>query len=777
MAVVFLGMNFFFSYQTDQKNRLIIQQQDEKKKAEMLAHREEYAARTAKLADLPLVSFENGSGIRDGENVITIAWTDKLPETILVNNKTLSLKSRQSVVRGPVVYGPEDFRTLQIASLPEKGHFDLQLVTLGKQPEVFLGELNDDVFDLLSGFPESNAIALYKDGSDYIPAGFYEARGKSYISLQHIPVLAGFVQEQKNVVTPQHSDQQYFVLENDYQQFVFTNIGGALAEINLPFHTAKNPYSVINEVDADRDIAKDSPANDFFPANAYTTAGGENHPEGKVGGYYPLIRRSIDGQVPLDPQFYAFNIVSDYPEMAELKYTVKEFSEDKIVFEATQSNRRITKTYTIARGHEGAPYVLNLNLKVVGDARGLWLTSGIPDIELISNSSNPIVQYRLMRKGKGEMEKVHLPKPKESVAVSSVHPEWMVTSNGYLGVIMDPLTAIDAGFKVRNVSGTEAPTRLSLINPTYEPYPAAKYPGYELLLPIPSKGGDFNFRIYAGPFEEATLKAVDKFYGAENPKYIECRTFYGWFSFISKPFAKLLFIVMEFFHLITGSWGFSIILLTIFLRILLYPLNAWSFKSMRRMQQLSPQVKAIQDRHKKDPKRAQIEIMTLYREKKVNPFMGCFPILIQLPFLIAMFDLLKSSFQLRGAVFIPGWINNLTAPDVLFSWKTPLFFVGNQFHLLPILLGVVMFFQQRLSISMRKKKDEELTDQERQQKTMGTVMTVVFAVMFYHFPSGLNIYWLSSMLLGILQQWFTNKMLDKKGPEVEIIGSAKKGRK
>nr|MCH9703772.1 membrane protein insertase YidC [Chlamydiota bacterium] len=697
-------------------------------------------------------------------------------DSISVGKRTLYLKSKQSVIRGPVVYGPQSFEELTVASIPERGRFDLQLVTLGKQPEVYLAEINDGVFDLLSGFPQENALVLIKGDRGYIPAGFYESRGKSYISLQHIPVLSELVQKKKERVVT-HQNQQFFVLENPYQQIVFTNIGGAVAEINLPFHSEENPYSVVNSIEADREIGEDSPENDHFPQESYLTPGGQSHPEGHVGGYYPLLRRSIVGDRAIDPQYYALNIVSDYPEMAELNYAVKEFTKDKIVFEATQPNRRITKSYTLIPGADGAPYVLNLELNIAGDARGLWLTSGIPDVEIVSKTSNPIVQYRMLKKGKGSMEKVHLPKVGESVSVGSVHPQWMVNSNGYLGVVLDPLDEIGAGFKVRNVPGKLAPTRLSLINPQHQPYPASKYPGYEMLLPIPSKGGTFNFRIYAGPFEEATLRAVDKFYGDENPHYIDCRTFYGWFSFISKPFAKLLFVVMEFFHKITHSWGLSIILLTLFLRLMLYPLNAWSFKSMRRMQLLSPQVKAIQDRYKKDPKRAQVEIMTLYREKKVNPFMGCFPILIQLPFLIAMFDLLKSSFQLRGASFIPGWIDNLTAPDVLFSWKTPIFFIGTQLHLLPILLGVVMFFQQRLSLMMRKKKDEELTDQERQQKTMGTVMTLVFAFMFYNFPSGLNLYWLSSMLLGILQQWFTNKMLDKKGPDVEIITPRKKGRK
>lgn len=181
-------------------------------------------------------------------------------------------------------------------------------------------------------------------------------------------------------------------------------------------------------------------------------------------------------------------------------------------------------------------------------------------------------------------------------------------------------------------------------------------------------------------------------------------------------------------------------------------------KSMAQMQRIAPEVTAIQEKYKKDPKKAQVEIMNLYREKKVNPVSGCLPLLIQMPFLIGMFDLLKSTFELRGAPFIPGWIDNLTAPDVLFSWKTPIFFIGNEFHLLPFLLGGVMFLQQRISTTLPK--DPSLwTEQQRQQRAMGSIMTIVFTVMFYNFPSGLNIYWLSSMLLGILQQWWVQKKL------------------
>jgi YidC/Oxa1 family membrane protein insertase len=242
--------------------------------------------------------------------------------------------------------------------------------------------------------------------------------------------------------------------------------------------------------------------------------------------------------------------------------------------------------------------------------------------------------------------------------------------------------------------------------------------------------------------------------------YVACQTFHGFFAFISEPFAKFLFIIMNALHSLTHSWGLSIILTTVVLRILMYPLNQWSMRSMRSMQEISPLIKAIQEKYKKEPSKAQAELMALYREKKVNPFSGCLPLIIQMPFLIGMFDLLKTTFELRGAPFIPGWITDLSAPDVVLDWHFSFFLIGSQLHLLPILLGATMWWQQSLSGNLPKDQ-KQWTDQQRQQRAVGNIMTVVMTVLFYQFPSGLNIYWISSMLLGILQQWWTNRKMTK----------------
>lgn len=586
------------------------------------------------------------------------------------------------------------------------------------------------------------------------------------------------VESKKSVPSNQPSEQKYYVLETPYQQLVFSNFGGALVEINLPFESKSDEESVVKEIEFDREMVEHHAYNAHFPAHSYYTAGQkEKIPLGNLGGYYPLLRRDliradVRKSTHIAPRFYSLNIVSEYPETAELVYEVKNFTHDTIVFEAMQGHRRITKTFSVASEAQ-APYCVDLTVKIDGDSRGLWLTSGVPEVEWISGAPSPALKYRVTRNTKSEVEPIDL--PNESITVTSTALDWICNSNGFFGVILDPLVDNEPGYRVQKVSGEAVPSRLVEIDNNMDRFTTQSLPGYMTLLPLRQNGGTMHFRIFAGPFADSILKTVDKVYTnpktGYNPDYLACQTFHGWFAFISEPFAKFLFILMQFFHDWTHSWAFSIVLLTVALRLMLYPLNAWSTKSMVKMQQIAPEVTAIQEKYKKDPKKVQLEIMNLYRERGVNPVSGCLPLLIQMPFLIGMFDLLKSTFELRGAGFIPGWIDNLTAPDVLFSWSTPIFFIGNQFHLLPILLGVVMFLQSQMMSTLPKDRSQ-WTDQQRQQRFMGNIMAVVFTVMFYNFPSGLNIYWLSSMLLGMLQQYWTTKRL-KNAPVTAPVVVAK----
>lgn len=566
------------------------------------------------------------------------------------------------------------------------------------------------------------------------------------------------------------SAEQFYVIENAFQQIVFSNVGGAIAQINLPFRDENHPQSPVLPIGFDRILEKTSPANDTFPGVSYYKNDGSGmqlQEKQSLGHYYPLLRRTIftpKGAISLNasPRYYALNTFVHSENVQSYPFKLKRLEKDLIEFEYSDNTKKINKIYRFAQNAKLAPYCLDVSVKVEGDARNLWITSGVPEVEIISDSAAPSLKY-LMHKSNNKIQVEQISLPKDTTLFSSIYPNWVSNSNGFFGMILDPLTEIAPGFKANKVLGTVDPSRLILIDPEYNKFPAEKYPGYELLLPL--RAQQMQFRFYAGPYEDDILKQVDAAYAdpttGYTPRYIDAMSFHGWFTFISEPFAKFLFILMKFFYKVTSSWGFSIILLTMALRVMLYPLNAWSIKSTIKMQAIAPKVSALQEKYKKDPKRSQMEIMTLYREQGVNPLSGCFPLLIQLPFLIGMFDLLKSTFELRGAVFIPGWINNLTAPDVVFSWGYPIIFFGDSLHLLPILLGAVMWAQQRFSAT-GPKDPKLMTDQQKQQRLMGNIMTIVFTVMFYHFPSGLNIYWLSSMLLGILQQWIMSRRMAKK---------------
>jgi YidC/Oxa1 family membrane protein insertase len=810
LTLTLFGVNWYFETQNQEKLKEWSQKQKEKNFQNQQKLEKDISQKTIDAASLPIVKLYGDekatqlltTGVEVNGAVLALTWSEHVPDTIYIKGKAAKLLYAEPEKNQPAIYAIDNAQKLNVGYLPDFGSFDLQLIQPRENLEasIILGEYKDGHFSIpavrLTELKRemqaaeirkettlpSNSIALLKTTTGFLPVGIYERTTNNIVLMDEFAGLHNFISQpevKQAVTSTQKTEEKFFVLENSYQQIVFSNYGGAIVEINLPFQNESNKYSVVKEIEYDRDMVKEHPYNAYFPAHAYYTPGMVLNQKGKLGGYYPLLRRDLIEKAPkkstrVPPRFYAANLVSEYPEMAELIYEVKKFENNTIVFEANQSHRKITKTYTLKNDEKSAPYTFELDINIDGDARGLWLTSGVPEVEWISGSAAPSLKYRITRNQKAAVESIDL--PKDAITVSSVYLDWISDSNGFFAMIQDPLSKIDPGYRVQEVSGSIVPSRLVELDSRYDRFKPTNLPGYMTLLPLANEGGSMNFRIFSGPLGETILKKVDAIYSdaatGYNPDYIASQTFHGWFAFISEPFAKFLFILMKFFYQLTGSWAFSIILLTIALRIMMYPLNAWSTKSMLRMQQISPEVTAIQEKYKKDPKKAQLEIMALYREKGVNPISGCFPLLIQMPFLIGMFDLLKSTYELRGASFIPGWIDNLTAPDVLFSWNTPIFFIGNEFHLLPILLGAVMFIQQRY-MSTGPKDPKEMTEQQRQQRAMGTIMTLVFTVMFYNFPSGLNIYWLSSMLLGMLQQWWTTRQMQNKALQPQVIKKSK----
>jgi YidC/Oxa1 family membrane protein insertase len=231
-------------------------------------------------------------------------------------------------------------------------------------------------------------------------------------------------------------------------------------------------------------------------------------------------------------------------------------------------------------------------------------------------------------------------------------------------------------------------------------------------------------RLFAGPEEERMLEGIAP--GLELVKD------YGMVTIIAKP----LFWLLEKIHGYVGNWGWAIVLLTLLIKAVFFPLSAASYKSMARMKEITPRMQQIRERYKSDPQKMNAELMGLYKTEKVNPFGGCLPVVIQIPVFISLYWVLLSSVEMRGAPWI-GWIHDLSQQDPYF--------------ILPVLMAVSMFLQTRLNP----------TPPDPVQAKMMMFMPIAFSVMFFFFPAGLVLYYVVNNVLSIAQQYYITRMMGK----------------
>lgn len=239
-------------------------------------------------------------------------------------------------------------------------------------------------------------------------------------------------------------------------------------------------------------------------------------------------------------------------------------------------------------------------------------------------------------------------------------------------------------------------------------------------------------RVFAGPKRTTLLEAA----GKDLPDLID----YGWFAVVAKP----LVFLMKASNRVTGNYGIDIILLTILIKILFYPLTQKSMVSMRKMQELGPILKTLKEKYKGDSQRLNQETMNLYKTYKINPLSGCLPMLAQIPVFIALYKGLLVTIELRHAPFFL-WVNDLAAPEHL--WDIAVAGYTVPIRLLPLLMGISMFVQQKMTPS---------AGMEPAQQKMMLFMPVIFTFMFWSFPTGLVIYWLVNNILAIGQQMMYN---------------------
>jgi YidC/Oxa1 family membrane protein insertase len=244
---------------------------------------------------------------------------------------------------------------------------------------------------------------------------------------------------------------------------------------------------------------------------------------------------------------------------------------------------------------------------------------------------------------------------------------------------------------------------------------------YPYLLLEPGQSRIYRFAMYTGPRDIEILQA-------QNAR-LERTIDFGWFDIISKP----LLLTLNFFNGFLHNYGLSIILLTILIKILFWPLTNKSFKSMKGMQKLQPEIAALKEKHKDNREEFARQQMELFKRHKVNPLGGCLPMLLQIPVFIALYRALMDSIELRHADFISFWINDLSAKDPT--------------YIAPLIMGASMFLQQKMTP----------TTLDPAQARIMMFMPVIFTVMMMNFPSGLVIYWLVNNLISIAQQVYINK--------------------
>ncbi|MCK5808312.1 membrane protein insertase YidC [bacterium] len=238
----------------------------------------------------------------------------------------------------------------------------------------------------------------------------------------------------------------------------------------------------------------------------------------------------------------------------------------------------------------------------------------------------------------------------------------------------------------------------------------------------PGKNSTDSFVVYLGPKEAHYLKAA--------APGLEQSIHFGWMTFLSKP----LLVVLNFLYIYIGNYGIAILILTLLIKLLLFPLSNASYKSMNKMKSLQPKIAALKEKYKDDKEALNKETMALYQKEGVNPLGGCLPMFIQMPVYIALYYMISNAGELYGAPFLPFWLTDLSMRD--------------PYYILPVSLGALMFLQQKMTPQQMD---------NAQAKIMLYTMPLVFTWISLFMPSGLTLYWFVNTVLGLAQQYYITR--------------------
>ena len=456
-----------------------------------------------------------------------------------------------------------------------------------------------------------------------------------------------------------------------------------------------------------------------------------------------------DASKPIIEDIFSTKIIDDYTIGFFKPYKVKNS-------DGTESTFTFVKQYTFLPDE----YVFRLDIRVENITNAKSFNFG--DVAYTLRTSPQIGPYYDKKKDRYEnrtfmtfngekVKKANLGDNSAKIYDKAV--TWTGVTGKYFSVLVAPMNQSSIG-DVTYSSAVEVPN----------------YPNSQVKIarnPILDSSSLDTYYVFVGPRTDTVMgmynKAEDNGWKLSNLRFDEALQTSGLFSWLEKALKW----IMEILYKIIPNWGVSIILMTILLKLALFPLTKKSSLASLKMQEVQPRMTEIQTKYKNNPEKMNQEMAKLYQETGYNPLSGCLPLLIQFPLIIAMFNLFNNYFEFRGAMFIPGWIPDLSVGDSVYTLKFNLPFLGNQIRILPVIYLASQLIYGKVTSATTSGGNAA------QMKIMMYAMPIVFFFVFYSAPSGLLIYWTVSNLLTLVQQVFLNKMMKKKRAELEAKKSNK----
>ena len=375
-----------------------------------------------------------------------------------------------------------------------------------------------------------------------------------------------------------------------------------------------------------------------------------------------------------------------------------------------QNGVNIVKRFNFTPGE----YVIGVNYLVENSGYDSWEATFYGQIkrdshEPLIESSGGVSPYlgAALREPEKNFSKHDFNDVREESVKAEIKGGWVSMVQHYFISAWIPPTNDNNSFSLRKLSGQD----IYLFG----------FTGEKLIVPAGSSG-EYGAQFYVGPKDQEKLESL--------AEYLDLTVDYGFLWMLAKP----IFAAMKFIFELVGNWGWAIILLTIGIKILLYPLSAASLRSMAKMRSLQPKMERLKETYGDDRQKMSQELMGLYKKEKVNPAGGCFPMLLQMPVFLSLYWVLLESVEIRHSPWI-FWIADLSAKDPYF--------------ILPLVMGASMLLMQKM---------QPMPTDPTQAMVM-KVMPVAFTFFFMIFPSGLVLYWTVNNLLSMLQQWYVNRQL------------------